>query len=66
MEFLCLCKYDVRIVVLTVLEKPIICLGMNNLGFLRYMVVVNQSQIVIVKLVLKHIHDKYWCSRIAW
>jgi len=33
MEFSCLCKYDVRIVVLTVLEKPIICLGMNNLGF---------------------------------
>jgi len=36
-----LCKYDVRIVVLTVLEKPIICLGMNNLRFLHDMAIVN-------------------------
>ena len=50
MEFSGLCKYDVSIVVLTMWEKPIICLGMNKLGSLHDMDAVNQSQIVMVKL----------------
>jgi len=50
MKFSYLCKYDVSIVVLTVWEKPIICLGMNKLGYLHDMAVVKQSQIVMMKL----------------
>jgi len=42
MKFSCLCKYDVSIVVLTVWEKPIICLGMNKLRSLHDMVVTKQ------------------------